>query len=407
MDPVQVAQALDRSVLGSLVDFAFHAGQASLEPRQPRSHPPRATHTGLSHPIANLDVSASRKQSGRHGWSNVGATGGHMSRFWMVRAGKTGRMAGRFERLGVIGIQGNAERRPDTPSVRPWGRAGERQPPEMRKFWLPPVELSARVFMHEMSVGDNVATFDPSRDEYILGTITGDPEPNRGRLPGFTLLRSVEWGGRISRNLLGAQARAALERAETMFEPGAEVVAELRRVRAGPHGQEPWVAAASALEQTREKLAELRKFTDNLVRTRVCMLDAARLRTLTLGLLGAMGFRVRAGDPLALGDAILASPDGFGLGGPRVLVEIRAGREPVDRRVAAALIERIPGETSGMIVCPGGFDDHARRVAGRAPSGVVLVDAEELTALLLEHYREMSPEARAALPLSTLYLPVF
>jgi predicted Mrr-cat superfamily restriction endonuclease len=118
-------------------------------------------------------------------------------------------------------------------------------------------------------------------------------------------------------------------------------------------------------------------------------------------------------------DAILASPDGFGLGRPLVHVEVKAGKDPVDRDFVATMVARLAGDMSGeltghmtghmtgMFICPAGFDDEARQLARRAPRAVVLVDAEELTALLEEHYHAMSPESRAALPLSTLYLPLF
>ena len=159
-----------------------------------------------------------------------------MGRFWMVRAGTTGRMAGRFERLGFVGIDAGPEAGPGAgpeagPEVRPEARADARPeagadagPEGRRRSWL---------FNLAMAVGDDVVTYDPSREEYMVGRITGSPVPNRGRIPGFTLLRSAAWEGRISQTLLGAEARAALARDETLFEPGPEALAELRRVRAG------------------------------------------------------------------------------------------------------------------------------------------------------------------------------
>ena len=405
-----------------------------------------------------------------------------MGRFWMVRAGMTGRMAGRFERMGFVGIEAGPEERPEErptagPEVRPPGPEAGREmgPGELPDLlarrqrgddliagpgwvktgqsgtgqsgrdlaWPSPDRRLSGLFTLGISVGDAVATYDPSRDEYIVGRITGRPVANRGRIPGFTLLRSVEWEGRVSQTLLGAQARAALGRAETLFEPGAEALSELRRVLSGPAAHEPWTAAARALEQFREKLAELRRVASTAVQARVCTLDAARLHRLTVGLLGAMGLRAHArrggkapgagdagdaagsahapgaGDAANVMDSILASPDGFGLGRPLVRVEMKAGKEPVDSDFVAAMVDRLAGDMSGeltghmtghmtgMIICPAGFDDEARQVARRAPRAVVLVDAEELTALLEEHYHAMSPESRAALPLSTLYLPLF
>lgn len=147
-----------------------------------------------------------------------------MGRFWMVRAGTTGRMAGRFERLGFVGIEAGPEAGPE---VRPEMR------PEMRPDGGPEGRRRSWLFNLAMAVGDDVATYDPSRDDYIVGRITGPPVPNRGRIPGFTLLRPAVWEGRVSQTLLGAEARAALAGAEILFEPGPEALAELRRVRAG------------------------------------------------------------------------------------------------------------------------------------------------------------------------------
>jgi predicted Mrr-cat superfamily restriction endonuclease len=155
-----------------------------------------------------------------------------MGRFWMVRAGTTGRMAGRFERLGFVGIEAGPEAGLDNGTeVRPEARPELR--PETRPDAGPEGRRRSWLFNLAMAVGDDVATYDPSRDEYIVGRITGPPVPNRGRIPGFTLLRSAVWEGRVSQTLLGAEARAALAEAEILFEPGAEALAELRRVRAG------------------------------------------------------------------------------------------------------------------------------------------------------------------------------
>ena len=87
-----------------------------------------------------------------------------MGRFWMVRAGTPGRMAGRFERLGFVGIQAEwPAGLGDLPGdAGTWVRGGVDLPPGRRQGWPSPDDGPSLFLFMQMSVGDDVVTFDPS-----------------------------------------------------------------------------------------------------------------------------------------------------------------------------------------------------------------------------------------------------
>ena len=98
-----------------------------------------------------------------------------MSRFWMVRAGRSGYVAEDFERVGCVAIG--------------WGGAGDLTPVDsldamkaLIKTSFPdnsPQQIRASAgmawkFRGEMTPGDRVVTYDPSARQYLIGTVDGD-----------------------------------------------------------------------------------------------------------------------------------------------------------------------------------------------------------------------------------------
>jgi len=53
----------------------------------------------------------------------------------------------------------------------------------------------------------------------------------------------------------------------------------------------------------------------------------------------------------------------------------------------------------------GGFTKDAHYEAERSSIPLTLMDLDELTAAITDHYEKMDPEARALLPLTRIYWP--
>src|SRR3954471_15394594 len=108
-----------------------------------------------------------------------------MGRFWMVRAGRGGKLLDSFARLGVVAIgwlRGGDFTSLDTIDAMrdriATGYPGDT--PQRRATSL----AQANKFRNVMSPGDRIVTYDRSSKEYLLGTITGDYEYRPGTIEG-------------------------------------------------------------------------------------------------------------------------------------------------------------------------------------------------------------------------------
>jgi len=150
------------------------------------------------------------------------------NRFWMVRAGERGVLAGEFEKHGCVGIG--------------WNEAGDftalstpealREKIEAAYAADSPIARNidfgqTNKFRNVMRPGDRVVTFDSKRREYLVGTITGDYEYREGVLPGFNHLRPVRWDGWVSKDALRKTTQRSLGSLLTIFDPGEQVQRDL------------------------------------------------------------------------------------------------------------------------------------------------------------------------------------
>lgn len=331
-------------------------------------------------------------------------------RFWMVRAGEGGYLAETFEResLVAMGFRG----RGDLTRIRSLGEMRERfQTPmgEEKAGALANQIAMAWKFRGEMSKGDPIVTYDGARRDYLLGTIAGDYRFAPGVAGEYEHIRPVKWEGWISRDRLGTAAKNTLGSTLGLFEPGLDVLEELRRA-----GREPGPVQDAEEELTRAEESavddlrrDLSAKAHEFIKDRIQALAPDDMEGLVAGLLGAMGYRARVSKKGPdRGRDIVASPDGLGLQEPRIMVEVKHRQSPMGAPEIRSFLGSLRTPARGLYVSTGGFTREAHYEAERAAVPVTLIDLDDLAELVTDHYEAFDLDARALLPLVRMYWPV-
>jgi restriction system protein len=269
-------------------------------------------------------------------------------------------------------------------------------------------------FAHEIEIGDRVVTYDPRARSYECGDVTGEcifvpdatDEASRNQ-------RSVAWTHSKLRDELSDTARNGLGSISTLFVIRPEVEAELwsqEFLEGAPPVEIPPadVEAPPETPITEASAAELEEQARTAIADRIARLNPYAMQELVAGILRGMGFKTLVSAPGSdRGKDVIASPDGLGLTQPRIFVEVkhRTGQRVDAPEIRSFLGARRPGDT-GLYVSTGGFTREARYEAERASIPLTLVDFEQLSELVLEHYPRFDEDARLLLPLKMIYWPL-
>jgi restriction system protein len=267
-----------------------------------------------------------------------------------------------------------------------------------------------RRFLKEIKPGDRVATYEPDRRLYHLGTVESDPKwRDHEALPRY---REVKWTNSVQRDLLSTATRNSLGAISTLFRPSPAAAQELSD-RAVPFGssegplESVWVPPEPEAEETILR-AEIQEKAQQFIEDRLARLKWEELQELVAGLLRAMGYRTRVAEPGPdRGVDIFASPDGLGLQEPRIFVEVkhRRGTQIGAQEIRSFMGGRQPGDKC-LYVSSGGFSKDAKYEADRSSVPLRLIDLGELRRLLMEHYEGLDSQTSALVPLERLYWPV-
>jgi restriction system protein len=334
-----------------------------------------------------------------------------MPGFWMVRAGEGGYLINDFERTSCVGIGWEgagdfthvitiAAMRARIDAAYPEGKPASRA-----------VSASTALkFRQGVKVGDRIVSYDPKAREYLVGTITGEYQFKPGVLPDYNHVRAVDWDGRVSRDDLSPTSRNSLGSLVTIFQPGEDVLRELETALAGKVSGElaPSVDHAPQKEDLeifrRDVADQAHEFLKDLIRA----LSPDDMEELTASLLRAMGFKARVTPKGAdRGRDVIASRDGLGLEAPRIVAEVKhRSREAMGAPNVRAFLGGLREGDRGLYVSTGGFTREARYEGERSNIPVALVDLDDLSSLVVEHYERFDSNGRALVPLVKIYWPV-
>lgn len=142
------------------------------------------------------------------------------------------------------------------------------------------------------------------------------------------------------------------------------------------------------------------------VRSYLLRIDPYALQDLVAALLEGMGYHVSWSAPPGKdgGLDIVAFNDPLGTSGPRIKVQVKRweNRIPVDG--VRSFISLLGSNDIGVYVSTGGFtkdaEEHARNQESRR---IVLLDADRLFQLWVEHYEKIPEQSRGLLPVRPIY----
>jgi restriction system protein len=328
---------------------------------------------------------------------------------WMVRAGEGGRLFDDFKSHSLVGIgwfgigdMSVLKTREDFTKVvtKTW--------PQAKRMQVAMSASQAFRFVREVKIGDRVLTYDPSERVYLAGVLTGDYRYDPTRDGEYKNVRDVKWDGQVARDSLSVATRNSLGSISTLFQLPPEAADEIEKRLSG--SMTP--TSVETLRDTEETqvdaiLKDVQNRAFEFIKDKLSGLDWDDMQELVAALLRAMGYKTRISPSGPdRGKDIVASPDGFGFESPRIVVEVkhRVGSAMGSQEVRAFLGGRHKDD-KGLYVSTGGFSKDARYEAERASIPVTLMDLDDLTRAILEHYEKMDTDSRQLMPLRKVYWP--
>ena len=332
-----------------------------------------------------------------------------MAGFWMVRAGEDGYLADEFVAKGCVAVgfegMGDLSSLTTLDAIKTQVRKAY---PDKNPDQVSSAAGVAHKFRSTIRIGDQVVTYDPKSRLYHLARVAGDYEYQPGHVTDYAHIRRVNWTARVSRDVLTLKSRNSLAPAQTIFQPGDEVLTDLIRVR--PFPESPEVSVPDTIEEVREEVEQI--YADQLSRShefikdRLNRLDPRNMEHLAAALLRSLGLRttVTPGGP-DRGVDVVASSDGLGLQPPRILCEVKHRKGQIGAPDIRSFIAALRGDDRGLYVSTGGFTKEAKYEADRAAKPITLLDLDELAKLVVEHYERFDSPGKALIPLARIYWP--
>lgn len=332
-----------------------------------------------------------------------------MTKSWMVRAERNGRLFDAFKEKSVVAIG--------------WPALGDLSDAKSRKAIgeaLAKVYAGAKPqsqamaagqlhrFVNEMTIGDMVVTYDPSRRVYLVGEIASAYRHDASIDPEDTQVRSVRWDGEVSRDLLSVESRNSLGSISTLFRLSNDVAAELKKALSG-NITTPAELSAPVAEAAEEDLFEsMASRAHEFIKDKVNALSWSEMQDLVAGLLRSLGYKTRVSDAGPdQGKDIVASPDGFGFEAPRIVVEVKHRKGSMGAPDLRNFIAGRHDLDKGLYVSTGGFTREARYEAERARIPTAQMDLDDLVKSLLEQYDKLDLETQQLIPLKRIFIPAW
>lgn len=326
----------------------------------------------------------------------------------MVRAGEGGYLVEAFEKTGHVAIGfGGAGSFLDIPSQQHMRQHLEVVHPHLSPSALANAASIAFKFRHVMKPGDRVVTYDPTRREYLLGTLAGPYTYDTTIVPDYYHLRKVSWSGRVSRDSLSTTSKNTLGSTLSVFEPGEDV---LRDLESALQPREP-EATNQRTDEPAEDFGLAREDaasrSHEFIKDRILKLSPDDMERLAAALLRAMGYKTRVSPKgRDRGRDVVASPDGLGFLQPRIVAQVKHRRDPASREMMLAFAGVLQEGDKALFVSTGGFSPDAKFESERVRTPITLVDLDDLANLVVEYYDRFDSDGQSLLPLVRLYWPV-
>jgi restriction system protein len=344
------------------------------------------------------------------GGESVGAT----RKVWVVRAGRSAIYAPEFIAKqitaigwGVIGSLKAVHTREEISSL------VHQSFPEYNRLQVANATGQIFRFREELVLGSIVMMYDPANRLYQVGKITGEYKFNATADEEMRHTKPVEWTDSVSRDALSPETKNSLGSIATIFCVSDSAAHEILTLMSGPVRAtigEP--SAFTSVDETDvvESESTIRQDVEQraleFMQDRMAKLEWDQMQELVAGLLRAMGYKTQVSLSGAdRGRDIVASPDGFGFQGPRIVVEVKHRKGTIGAPEIRAFLGCLRQNDNGLYVSTGGFTREARYEAERANHHIALLDMDGFGKSVMEHYDAMDTESRALLPLKKIYWP--
>ncbi|HZG28508.1 MAG TPA: restriction endonuclease [Ensifer sp.] len=332
-----------------------------------------------------------------------------MTKSWMVRAERDGRLFDTFKDRSVVAIG--------------WNEVGDLSTIKTRRavadlvagVWpeLKPQSIAMATgllhrFANEIEIGDMVITYSPSRRVYLVGEAVGGYRYDTSIDPEDAHVRSVAWQGEVSRDLLSVDARNSLGAISTLFRISSDIAGELRKVLSSGQVAKADSSPVSTEVTEDDLFKSMESRAREFIKDRVNALGWDDMQELVAGLLRSLGYKTRVSEAGPdRGKDIVASPDGFGFESPRIVVEVKHRKGTMGAPDVRSFLGGRHPQDKGLYVSTGGFSREARYEAERANIPLALMDLDDLVKSLLEQYDKLDTETKQLVPLKRIFVPAW
>lgn len=326
---------------------------------------------------------------------------------WLVRAGKHGDQEQGAYNNKVVTIGWNEL--PDLSNIKSEEQLGELYSkiyPEEKKMTAANRMGQIWNFINNIKKGDLVALPLKSQAAIVIGQVIGDYE-YKEYAHNIKHTRRVEWLRTIPRSefdqdllfSLGAfmtvcriQRNNAEERVRTLLKSEGKTVEKIKQ---------------ELTTEEQENSADIEQFAkDQIVKYLEAKFSGHKLAALVDGILRAQAYVTKVSPPGADGGVdILAGSGPLGFDDPKICVQVKSSKSPVDVGVLRQLegVARNFKADYGILVAWGGLTKIADQEVGRSFFATRIWDQGTLLEQILKYYEKFDDELKAELPLKRIW----
>lgn len=285
-------------------------------------------------------------------------------------------------------------------------RAYPGKPIETTRVWTG--ELWA--FKEKIKEGDWVAIPLKISSALAIGKVTGPYIYSPEAPEGSRHQRSVEWVTTdLARNMIDADLLASLGSTLTVFRVKRNNAEQ--RLEALVLGKAPAVPRSNSdVPDDDDEPIDIEQFASDRIANHLSKkFHGHDLSRLIGEILIAEGYKVRVSPPGADGGVdIIAGSGPMGFDQPRIAVQVKSGKSPVDVGILRELQGVMPqfGAEHGLLVSWSGFNNAVTREARQLFFKVRLWDAGDVVASLQSNYEKLSKDIQAEIPLKRTWVLV-
>lgn len=262
-------------------------------------------------------------------------------------------------------------------------------------------------FVKEMKPGDLVAMPLKNRGRVAIGEILGEYQHQPDNPHDSKHVRPVNWIDEIPRNQIDPEMLSSMNARRTVCRIRVEDAEKRINALLKPGMETPASVHSETDEETFLDYEQMARDEISSAITR--KFKGHGLARLVAAILQAQGYQVRVSPEGPDGGVdIIAGRGLLGFDAPRLVVQVKSGKGPVDVGVMRELTGVMAsfGADSGLIVAWGGYRGVVEKENARQFFKIRLWDADMLVKMIQENYELLPEDIQAELPLKRIWILV-